>query len=586
MQNKHSIDQLAIQHFWHLCRGHKWLFLQAWLTPVPGIGIGVIIPLLIGKIIGSLTQAGADQFSLIVWLVITCLLTVVFNLVAFKAFFELQARVMSELETESLNFLLKRGISFHANRISGKLVSDTSDYTAGFMQLTTVFFVDMLPFATVVVFGSIFVAAQSPVLGLILALMTGLIIVWTFIFRQKMKKSRKKRQAAGKEVIGHIADTIVNNQTVKTFGNENYEMRKQHKLNDRLMQLRIHDWVIMSVDGGKRMGILFLFEILFVIVLVYEVHHNPALLATGIFAFSYTVMLSNRLFQIGQMMRQVEESLLQITPMAEILHEAIEIVDEPDAPSLKTTSNEVAFNDVAFRYEDNALNDTVFQNLNITIHGAEKVGLVGPSGGGKTTLTKLLLRFDDVTSGTITIDGQNIAGVTQESLRRAIAYVSQEPLLFHRSIHENIAYANPDASKDRIHEAARRAYADEFIQKLPNGYDTVVGERGVKLSGGQRQRIAIARAILKEAPILVLDEATSALDSASEKLIQAALTELMNDKTAIVIAHRLSTIQRLDRIIVLDEGQIVEQGTHQQLLAQKGLYATLWAHQSGGFIEE
>ncbi len=212
--------------------------------------------------------------------------------------------------------------------------------------------------------------------------------------------------------------------------------------------------------------------------------------------------------------------------------------------------------------------------------------MVGPSGGGKSTLSRLLLRFEDIQSGQITIDGQNISAVTQISLRQAVAYVPQEPLLFHRSILENIAYGKPEATLAAVHTAAQKAYARDFIETLPAGFETVVGERGVKLSGGQRQRVAIARAILKDAPLLVLDEATSALDSESEKVIQQALWELMEGKTAIVIAHRLSTIQRLDRIIVLDGGKIVEDGTHAELLKHKGLYARLWAHQSGGFIEE
>ncbi|MBC7564627.1 ATP-binding cassette domain-containing protein, partial [Candidatus Saccharibacteria bacterium] len=213
-------------------------------------------------------------------------------------------------------------------------------------------------------------------------------------------------------------------------------------------------------------------------------------------------------------------------------------------------------------------------------------GLVGASGSGKSTLLKLLMRFYDVDKGTITIDGQSIEQVTQKSLHENIAYVPQEPLLFHRTVMENIAYSKPGATIAEIHNAARQANALEFIEKLPKGFDTLVGERGVKLSGGQRQRVAIARALLKDAPILILDEATSALDSESEKLIQDALQKLMKNRTSIVIAHRLSTIAKLDRVIVLSDGVIAEEGTHQHLLAKKGTYAKLWAHQSGGFVEE
>jgi ATP-binding cassette subfamily B protein len=222
----------------------------------------------------------------------------------------------------------------------------------------------------------------------------------------------------------------------------------------------------------------------------------------------------------------------------------------------------------------------------LSIHAGEKIGLVGHSGSGKTTFTRLLLRFSDLDKGEILIDGQNIANITQDDLHNEIAYVPQEPLLFHRSIKENISYGQPAASMSEIDKAAKQAHAEDFIEQLPKGYETLVGERGVKLSGGQRQRIAIARALLKDAPILLLDEATSALDSESEALIQDALWKLMEGRTAIVIAHRLSTIQRMDRIVVMDDGKIVEQGSHKKLLKLGGTYAKLWARQSGGFIED
>ena len=226
------------------------------------------------------------------------------------------------------------------------------------------------------------------------------------------------------------------------------------------------------------------------------------------------------------------------------------------------------------------------KDFNLAIKSNQKVGLVGPSGGGKTTITKLLLRFIDLLSGKIEIDGQDIHAVTQASLRKAISYVQQEPLLFHRSLMENIAYGKTDATEAEVIEASKLAQADEFIRSLPQGYHTLVGERGVKLSGGQRQRVAIARAILKKSSILILDEATSSLDSESEKYIQAGLVELMKNKTALVIAHRLSTIKHLDRIVVLDQGKIVEDGTHDELISKGGLYAKLWGHQSGEFLEE
>jgi ABC-type multidrug transport system fused ATPase/permease subunit len=258
-----------------------------------------------------------------------------------------------------------------------------------------------------------------------------------------------------------------------------------------------------------------------------------------------------------------------------------EIVDISDAKELRISNATITLQNLTFAYDE----QTIFDNLNLTIKPGERIGLVGPSGAGKSTLVSLLLRQHDLTSGAILIDDQNIAEVTQDSLRSNIALVPQEPMLFHRTIAENIKYGKPDAAYDEMVEAAECAQARVFIEALPQQYDTLVGERGVKLSGGQKQRVAIARAMLKEAPILVLDEATSALDSESEVAIQKALESLMEGKTVIAVAHRLSTLRKMDRILVIDKGEIVEDGTHDTLANAGGLYATLWAHQAGGFIK-
>jgi ATP-binding cassette subfamily B multidrug efflux pump len=269
-----------------------------------------------------------------------------------------------------------------------------------------------------------------------------------------------------------------------------------------------------------------------------------------------------------------------------ILSRPHSIVDKPDAKALQVTKGEIQFENVTFNYGGNR---KVIDGLNLTIHPGEKIGLVGRSGAGKSTIVNLLLRFYDVGSGRILIDGQDIANVTQDSLRTHIGMVTQDTSLLHRSVRDNIVYGRPDATDEDMIAAAKRAEAHEFIQQLTDpkgrqGYDAHVGERGVKLSGGQRQRIAIARVKLKDAPILLLDEATSALDSEVEAAIQASLYKLMEGKTVVAIAHRLSTIAAMDRLIVLDQGRVVETGDHQSLLKQDGLYARLWAHQSGGFL--
>jgi ATP-binding cassette subfamily B protein len=304
----------------------------------------------------------------------------------------------------------------------------------------------------------------------------------------------------------------------------------------------------------------------------------------AVFVILYLQRLSSELFNLGEILFGYDKIMLQVAPMTEILMEPAKILDMNNR-KINIKRGNIKFLDVTYTYSDNPDNP-VLEHFNLEIPAGQKVGLVGYSGAGKTTLTKLLLRFDDLNAGQIEIDNQDISKFTQKSLRQSISYVPQEPMLFHRTLRENIAYGKSNATDAQIIKAAKLANAYDFIKKLPNGLDTIVGERGVKLSGGQRQRIVIARSILKNAPILILDEATSALDSESESLIQKSLGVLMKGRTSIVVAHRLSTISKLDRIIVIDKGKIIEDGSHSELLLKNGEYAKLWRHQSGGFIEE
>ncbi|MCA9341145.1 ATP-binding cassette domain-containing protein [Candidatus Saccharibacteria bacterium] len=307
-------------------------------------------------------------------------------------------------------------------------------------------------------------------------------------------------------------------------------------------------------------------------------------IAALVFTVTYLSKISQAMYSVGSIVRTVEQAFLDASKITELLFKAVEVTDVSNAKKLTITKADIKIDNITFGYDADSSN-TVFNNFSLKIPAGQSVGLVGRSGGGKSTLTQLLLRYMDVKSGKILIDNKDISQITQESLRSNISYVPQEPYLFHRSLKENISYSNPSASDDEIIAAAKQAYAWEFITKLQNGLDTIVGERGIKLSGGQRQRIAIARAILKDAPILILDEATSALDSESEKYIQQALSSLMKHRTTVVVAHRLSTISKLDRIVVLDKGKITEDGTHMELLKINGVYSTLWNHQSDGFID-
>lgn len=563
-------------------RKEAWL---SWLHIVGGVLLGVAVPFSASAVLAALAQ-GTDIKQPMIALIISSALGVICNRVGFAAAMDVQALTMSDLHKTLFDRLMQRSVGFYSDRISGKLVSDSIDFVSSYGMLGSALFLNGLGFTASILVGIVILLIYALPLGLCVAVIVTITLVWAGVESRKRSELRSTRLVATKKLTSHLSDSIVNAQTVKTFAREDLERQRNAKLNKALQDLRIRDWRRAGISGSNRIGALLFMQILLLGFVVYLTRRNPALLAAGIFAFAYTLALINRLFEINNLTRQVEESILNASPMMAMLRESIEIQDAPDAGELRVRHGAIDIKDISFTYPENTQNGIVFNHFSLSVKPGEKIGLVGPSGGGKSTLTRLLLRFDDVQAGTIQIDGQDIAEVTQHSLREAIAYVPQDPLLFHRSIRDNIAYGKPEASDAEVIKASKKANAHDFITALPNGYETVVGERGVKLSGGQRQRVAIARAILKDAPILVLDEATSALDSENEIQVQKALWKLMEGRTTLVIAHRLSTIQRMDRIVVLEDGIVAEEGSHKKLLAKKGLYAKLWGHQSGGFLEE
>lgn len=579
-----STDRQTVAIFWQTGQKYKGLFMKSLLFPAGLVLSGVVAPLFISKTIGSLVIPGQNPEQYLGAFVTVAIMGLVCNRIGHPALMKYMALVSRDLQLLVLTTLLRRSIGFHNNTVGGKLVSDAADYPTAFERLIDSVGTTVIPLGVTLTAGTLLIFFESWPLGIFIIFMTVIIVGSGIRDSRRTAPRRAKRQKAGKDVTAHMSDTITNIQTAKTFAREDEELKAHKKLSHDLAEIRIRDWRELSVNGNTRLFVLVACQAVMVFLIVKLVQQNPQLLGVGIFAFSFSVTLSNRLFEINLLIRNVEEAFLQASPMTAYITETPEIRDVRGAKKLAVRGGGVRFSDVSFAYQDDDAK-AVFSHLDLEIRPGEKVGLVGPSGGGKSTLTRLLLRFDDIQAGAIEIDGQDTSRVTQKSLRTAISYVPQEPLLFHRTIRENIAYGNPRASLAAVKRAAKLAHADEFIGQLHHGYATVVGERGVKLSGGQRQRIAIARAILKDASILMLDEATSALDSQSEKLIQDALWRLMKGRTAIVVAHRLSTIQKMDRIVVLDHGKVAEQGTHQQLLNRGGLYAKLWSHQSGGFIE-
>lgn len=564
------------------------LWFSVLLLPVSALFIGTALPYIVSHLLADLAQHGPNAHwkqSLTIF-VVCAALGAAANRFGFLSLLQNQAITLERLQKDMLTRLLEKSNDFYANRMSGKVISDGIALSSAFIKFQDLIAINSLPFLTNIVAGIIIVAINSLILGVALLVITIVVVSGAIRSSRKRKHLRDRRHAAQRELHGFFADVIGNNQTVKTFAQEEQELKQSAKLSKILTDHRMVDWTMASINGNNRIIAILTLQSLFMLVVIIMVRRDPSVLAAGIFSFIFSINLTNKMFEISSIVINVENAIVDASPMVSIMNEKPTIIDTENARKLTAANGEIQFENVVFNYPENHGQKALFNDFSLSIKPGEKIGLVGHSGGGKSTITKLILRLVDIQGGRILIDDQDIAMVTQQSLRDAISYVPQEALLFHRTIAQNIAYGNPNATRAAIIAAAKKAFAHEFISKLPNGYDTLVGERGVKLSGGQRQRVAIARAILKDSRILLLDEATSALDSESEVLIQKALWKLMENRTAIIIAHRLSTIQKMDRIIVLDEGKILEQGSHQELLKKKGKYAELWAHQSGGFIEE
>lgn len=496
-----------------------------------------------------------------------------------------ETAMQRDLYAQCFSKLTNQTLFFHSNKFGGSLVSQTNKLVGAVESFWDTIIWSILPLIISLV-GSIIILStllwQYALFLLIFSIVFSLVVYYG---SKPMAKLTKKEAKASNKLNGQLADVISNVLAVKSSGAESTEQKFFTKT--------VSSWRNSSLDvmrGFLKISTVYssismTMKVSAAAFAVYAAQNNLISVAAVYLIITYTSSVTRELWNMNGIMRNYNRIIGNANDMVEILQTPTTLIDKSNS-KLEVTSGEISMDKITFTH-DEGQGDTLFHDFSLDIKPGEKIGLVGASGSGKTTLTKLLLRFADIDSGKITIDGQDISEVTQASLRAKIAYVPQEPLLFHRSVRENIAYGRPDATDAEIEEAAKKAGAYDFIVGLKDGFDTMVGERGIKLSGGQRQRVAIARAILKDAPILVLDEATSALDSESEALIQKSLETLMENRTSIVIAHRLSTIAKLDRIIVLKDGKIVEDGSHDELINKKrGVYAKLWARQSGGFIEE
>lgn len=495
---------------------------------------------------------------------------------------QFEVRGMRDMGIRCFRAIQAHSHHFFSNSFTGSLVKKVSRMTNAFESIMdTLYFRVFNSFLRLVIGVWVF-ASIKPVVAIFFVIWAISFIGISTGFAVWKRKYDVISAAADSAVSGALADAFGNYTTVKVFAKETAEQWRFTGVTDDWYKKTMFTWNLSNWFNVVQS----LFMIGIEIFIFYKGIEwwKEGSISVGDFVFMQTYLFTifNYLWDIGRSIRDLFRQLANALEMVEILEKPLDVTDIPHAKALEMKEGNIEFNDVDFAYNENC---NIFSNFSLNIEAKEKVALVGTSGAGKSTIVKMLLRLYNIRSGNILIDGQNIAEVTQESLRQNVSLVAQDTDLFHRTIAENIAYGRHNATQAEIEEAAKKAQAHDFIMRFPKGYQTLVGERGVKLSGGEKQRIAIARAILEDAKILVLDEATSALDSSTEIEIQKAIENAMQGKTVIIIAHRLSTIKKADRVVVLEFGKIVEEGNHEQLLKRQGKYAELWAHQVGGFIQ-
>ena len=482
-----------------------------------------------------------------------------------------------ELAIRTFRHLHQLSLRFHLERRTGGLSRVIERGVNGVDTIVRMAVLNSIPTAVELLMISGLVAYYFGWIYVVVVLATVILYVWfTFAASERRIAIRRDMNDSDTEAHSKAVDSLLNYETVKYFGNEELEARRFDASMARYVKAAIRTYTSLGVLNTGQAIIFTAGTVICMLLAARDVTRGTLTVGEFVMINSILMQLYVPLNFMGMVYREIKQGLIDIETMFALLHEPAEIVDQPGAKPLRVKKGEIKFENVSFAYDPER---PILKNVSFEVPAGKMVAIVGPSGAGKSTISRILFRFYDISRGKVLIDGQNIKDVTQASLRAAIGMVPQDTVLFNDTIEYNIRYGKPDVSPAEVREAARLAQIHEFIVTLPQGYDALVGERGLKLSGGEKQRVAIARTILKSPPILMLDEATSALDSHTEKEIQDALERVAQNRTSLVIAHRLSTVVHADNIIVLDHGEIVEQGTHLELLAKGGLYASLWARQ-------
>lgn len=588
-QNKHQLEipKTPLRYAFYIMQPYSFLvglsLLWVFVAQVLGYAVPYVLKLIVDTALVADTES---QKQMVFWLVLAIPLLIGLESIFWRLSGFTGMRWITKIQARSYRVLYRHVIqhshAYFSNRFAGSVSNKVSNASDGITDLSDQTLWRHIPTLLSFVISGILIYTAHPLAALAFLIMI-LILIPLNVYLAKIRRPHVVRWAGEKTKLkGFTVDLLTNIAATRQYTQSKYEIDAVTEHADfvrraDLKQWSISEWILVINNIVITLGVA-------VMMVVMVTGWQSGLVTTGDFILVAALVstLIGTLTFIGSSINQFVRLYGEVEEGLDQTLQPIEVADSKEAAKLIVSNAQIFWNKITFKYDG----VSVFKDFDLTIPAGQRIGLVGHSGAGKTTFVSLLLRQYDLAGGSIEIDGQNIATVTQDSLRENISVVPQEPLLFHRTIRENIAYGKPDASDEEIIMAAKKAQAHDFITTLPQAYNTLVGERGVKLSGGQKQRVAIARAILKNAPILVLDEATSALDSESEVAIQKALEKLMEGKTVVAVAHRLSTLRKMDRIILMEDGKILEDGTHEQLAQAGGVYQRLWEHQAGGFLQD